>query len=1007
MKKSMIGIISLCAALVLFLTGCPAALTPPPAMSGEVTITITNGTGGERTLLPSVSFSSYRLTFTPQPGNPGDGFSQTTNGGTVAVSLTGGVWQISVEGFVNGDTTYAVARGSVMHTVGTGNTSVTIPITMNTDGSAGGTLRLENIPSGITSATLKLYEYPNTASNPLYDVNELEMDSFADGVPLAAGYYWLEITASLDGVPEPYTLMEIVHIYPRLETIVDFEGNIPLPGMDGELAFEPTEDGLGYRVRKGTVTSGMVIIPPMYEGLPVTEIGSADDPYDGGAFYETGITSVVIPETVTSIGRAAFSFCEDLTSVNIPSSVTSIEDSAFYYCSKLTTITIPGSVEFIGDGAFDACESFTSVTISEGVQSIGRTAFDRCYSLTSITIPASVTSIGYGAFGSGEKLTNITVDSANPMYSSENGILFSKDKTTLIQYPAGKSEISYTIPESVTIIEELAFFYCNNLTSITIPGTVTSISYMAFYGCFELTNITFEGGDVFLEEDLFDQSSPNTLNEVYAIEGAGTYIRTAGYGNDDWRKYDGSNPGSSTLVVVNPSLDMGAFEVNIFPQGTSLEDAEYRNSMIAEAGSFSLLPDGSALVTLFDINAGGNWVGSGDFDIYITDRDRYTYQRKTGVTFADGSASVDMAEFEPRVPFYDGEPLELIGIWKGYYGVRDFTVNLRDGNTWSVTTTDGFNDSGTYAINGNAAVLWSSAYNSEVGSVTLIADGQVHFRHSYAPIDQDFYLLTRGYESSKITITGLPTGLTREDIYFSISKNLGGYSPGAYTDITENGDMIVERTFNEYTELIKGETYYLSLYMDTDGTEYYYTAGNPLSSEDDIVLYTLVDEDTIPFTDFASPDNLSGGTTLTITDIPAEFTLGYASLISADEEMLGSQETSISNGSVTIALENGMGFPWTGTGEFYILMSLAAGEDDSEYMYNNGQPLDLAALEEAMSGSDPFATMSLLIPYTITGMNDTISLDQFVDITEIYSSDGEVDPPSADENPAQRFMLQN
>ena len=201
-------------------------------------------------------------------------------------------------------------------------------------------------------------------------------------------------------------------------------------------------------------------------------------------------TSYTIPDSVTSIGYGAFYGCTGLTSITIPDSVTSIGSNAFEYCTGLTSITIPDSVTSIEQRAFWGCSGLTSITIPNSVTSIGDLAFYRCSSLTSITIPNSVTSIGYEAFNGCTGLTSINVASGNNYYSGNNGILFNKKKTELIRYPEGKSQTSYTIPNSVTSIGVDAFRDCSGLTSITIPNSVTSIGSGAFWGCTGLTSIT-------------------------------------------------------------------------------------------------------------------------------------------------------------------------------------------------------------------------------------------------------------------------------------------------------------------------------------------------------------------------------------------------------------------------------------------------------------------------------------------------------------------------------------
>ena len=167
------------------------------------------------------------------------------------------------------------------------------------------------------------------------------------------------------------------------------------------------------------------------------------------------------------------------------------------YYGWAETLEIPSTLDgytvtSIGDWTFAYCYSLTSITIPDSVTSIGRYAFSDCDSLTSITIPESVTSIGLVAFEGCHSLTSINVDENNKNYSSQDGVLFNKGKTELIQYPAGNERTSYGIPNSVTSIGDDAFSYCDSLTNITIPDSVTSIGGNAFYSCDSLTSITVD-----------------------------------------------------------------------------------------------------------------------------------------------------------------------------------------------------------------------------------------------------------------------------------------------------------------------------------------------------------------------------------------------------------------------------------------------------------------------------------------------------------------------------------
>jgi len=214
-----------------------------------------------------------------------------------------------------------------------------------------------------------------------------------------------------------------------------------------------------------------------------------------------GCQTSVIPNYVTTIGNYAFEGC-DLTSITLPNNITSIGNYAFEACTSLTSITLPNSVTSIGNYAFMACGSLTSITIPNGVTSIGHGAFENCGSLTSITIPNSVTSIGYYAFEDCTSLTSITFP--NSITSIEEGV-FMYCGLTSITIPNGVTSIgsgafycceslaSITLPNSVTSIRDNAFVECYSLTSITLPNSVTSIEDKAFYLCHSLTDVYYTG----------------------------------------------------------------------------------------------------------------------------------------------------------------------------------------------------------------------------------------------------------------------------------------------------------------------------------------------------------------------------------------------------------------------------------------------------------------------------------------------------------------------------------
>ena len=202
--------------------------------------------------------------------------------------------------------------------------------------------------------------------------------------------------------------------------------------------------------------------------------------------YNGSESKVVIPDKidgkkVTGIGDYAFESCTNLTSITIPDSVTNIGEYAFQSCSNLTSITIPDSVTNIGQRAFLFCKSIKYITIPESVQDIGEYAFYGCKSLEKINAAAG-----------------------NENYISVNGILFSKDKTKIVCYPANKNDTSYSIPSSVKVIGSGAFRDCSHLKSIMIPNSVTTMEHHAFSNCTSLTSISIPNGIKTIEMGTFD-----------------------------------------------------------------------------------------------------------------------------------------------------------------------------------------------------------------------------------------------------------------------------------------------------------------------------------------------------------------------------------------------------------------------------------------------------------------------------------------------------------------------
>jgi uncharacterized repeat protein (TIGR02543 family) len=273
------------------------------------------------------------------------------------------------------------------------------------------------------------------------------------------------------------------------------------------------------------------------------------------AFEYCALSSVTIPDSVTTIDSYAFQYCSGLTNITLGSGISRIGSFTFYNCSGLTGITIPNSVTSIGTRTFGYCSGLTSITIPDSVTDIEDNAFEYCSGLTGITIPDSVTSIGSYAFMNCNGLANISVGSNNANYSSLSGVLFNKDRSSLICYPAGKTGESYTIPGSVSAVTAWAFAYCPGLTSINIPESVTSIGASAFRYCSNLISANFYGdAPTTFGNYVFDNCA--TGFTVYFLTGK------TGFTTPTWKTYTSS--------------EIAEFEYSVNTDGTSVTITGYR-----------------------------------------------------------------------------------------------------------------------------------------------------------------------------------------------------------------------------------------------------------------------------------------------------------------------------------------------------------------------------------------------------------------------------------------------
>ena len=293
-----------------------------------------------------------------------------------------------------------------------------------------------------------------------------------------------------------------------------------------------------------------------YSGLTSVVIGDSVTSIGNYAFYNcNSLTSVVIGDSVTSIGNYAFDSCNSLTAVVIGNGVTSIGNYAFDSCDSLTSIEIPDSVTSIGEYAFFSCSRLTLVVIGNGVTSIGNYAFDYCYKLVEVINKSSHITVTKGSYSNGYLgCYALSVFNCDDSYvsriSNDNGYIVCTEGEEKILVGYFGSETNLVLPSYITKINQYAFYSCSNLTSVVIPNSVTSIGKYAFRGCRKLTSVVIPNSVTSIGNGAFYNC--NGLNAVVIGNGVISIGDSAFYGCS-----------SLTSVVIGnsvKSIGYGAFQ---------------------------------------------------------------------------------------------------------------------------------------------------------------------------------------------------------------------------------------------------------------------------------------------------------------------------------------------------------------------------------------------------------------------------------------------------------------
>ena len=283
-------------------------------------------------------------------------------------------------------------------------------------------------------------------------------------------------------------------------------GLLPVTSLAADVSYPVTGGSITFDLNTGAITGceasvTKAVIPAEIMGVPVTSVKEL-------AFINAdNLTSVTLPEGLTTIGKRGFAYCKKLKQVSLPESLTSIGPDAFSECMALTSIRIPDAVTSLGQGAFSLCYKLQTVELGSGLKEIPREAFKACYALSSVTIPEGVVSIGTWAFSNDESLTSVILP----------------DSLTFIdaQAFAWTGLTAVTIPDSVTRMESAVFDGCEDLSVAQLGNGLSVLPGRTFMGCSSLTNVVIPDGYTKIEDRAFQNCSsleiislPASLKEI-------------------------------------------------------------------------------------------------------------------------------------------------------------------------------------------------------------------------------------------------------------------------------------------------------------------------------------------------------------------------------------------------------------------------------------------------------------------------------------------------------------
>jgi len=380
------------------------------------------------------------------------------------------------------------------------------------------------------------------------------------------------------------------------------------------------------------------------------------------SFSCSSLSSLTVPDTLAHIGMGAFASCTNLKQFSLPNTITSIGNRVFFKCD-LSSIDLSNIVD-IGEYALFGNKALPAIDLSN-VSIIGDAAFSDCSSLATVDIPASAASIGTAVFSSCNSLTAINVAEDNPLYASIDGVLFDKEQTTLMQYPAAKSGSKYVIPPTVVNIGTSAFSGSVNLMSVTIPEGVTRLNSVTFSRCEKLTHIAMPASLINLGTNTFLQcTNLRTFTLPDGVDSNNSQHFSACANLESIVVLDQTTNARQLAFTYGYNSDGTAVEGN--PVVYCYENSAAHQSAVRYSIPYILLTAANTYAVTYNANGGNNAPASQlkvrDIGMWLQDYE----PTRTGYTFQGWatSSTATTPQYQPDDYYTANAGLSLFAVWQ-------------------------------------------------------------------------------------------------------------------------------------------------------------------------------------------------------------------------------------------------------------------------------------------------------------------------------------------------------